>query len=141
MVTAPVLVLASASPRRRELLASVGLRVGGEMLVDPADTDESWLPGEDPLGYVARVAADKAAVVARRPPGRVVLAAATPVGFTLYVLGGSADGRTPVADAEGFRAFDRWSRLPAMPTARAGLSAVSGPAARVLAIGGRSGDA
>jgi septum formation protein len=97
VVTAPVLVLASASPRRRELLASIGLRVGGEMLVDPADTDESWLPGEDPLGYVARVAADKAAVVARRHPGRVVLAADTTVDLDGRILAKPADAAEAAA--------------------------------------------
>jgi N-acetylneuraminic acid mutarotase len=65
-------------------------------------------------------------------------AAATPVGLQLVVLGGG-DGQRVQADVESFRAFDTWSDLPAMPTARMDLSAVMVPASRVLAIGGRQG--
>jgi septum formation protein len=56
------LVLASASPRRSELLRSVGL----EFEVIPADIDESVLPGETPGAYVARLSHEKAAAVAAR---------------------------------------------------------------------------
>ncbi len=55
-------MLASASPRRSELLGSVGL----EFDVVPADIDESKRPGEAPSGYVARLSAEKAIVVAER---------------------------------------------------------------------------
>lgn len=82
-------VLASASPRRRELLARVGL----DPLVAPADVDESVLPGETARDYVVRVAADKAHTAAARHPGSVVLAADTAV-----VLDGAPLGK-PV-DAE-----------------------------------------
>ncbi len=70
------LVLASASPRRSELLGSVGL----EFEVVPADIDESTMPGELPADYVARLSAEKARVVAERV-GRdaVVIAADTTV--------------------------------------------------------------
>ncbi|PRQ06984.1 Maf family protein [Enhygromyxa salina] len=50
------LVLASASPRRAELLR----RAGFEFTVCPVDCEETWLPGETPLAYVERVAAAKA---------------------------------------------------------------------------------
>ena len=66
------LVLASASPRRSELLRSVGL----EFEVIPADIDESVLPGESPTAYVARLSAEKAAAVARRVGSDVIVVAA-----------------------------------------------------------------
>ncbi|WP_251978938.1 Maf family protein [Salinicola avicenniae] len=56
MPTPPVLRLASASPRRRELLASIGVTVE----VQPADLDESRLPGESPESFVSRLAREKA---------------------------------------------------------------------------------
>src|SRR5690242_14155163 len=68
------LVLASGSPRRRELLE----RVGVPLEVRPADIDETELPGEKPAVYVARVARGKALAVARKP-GQWVLAADTTV--------------------------------------------------------------
>ena len=70
------LILASASPRRLELLARIGVV---PETVDPADIDEAVTPGELPRLHVARLAAAKAAVVAARHPGRVVLAADTVV--------------------------------------------------------------
>ncbi len=54
-----MLVLASASPRRRELLAQVGYRFE----VHPAHIPEDPLPGEDPIAYVTRLARQKAEVV------------------------------------------------------------------------------
>jgi septum formation protein len=66
------LVLASASPRRAELLGSVGL----EFDVLPADIDESTLPGEAPSDYVARLSNEKACVVAGRIGGGAVVVAA-----------------------------------------------------------------
>jgi septum formation protein len=70
------LVLASASPRRAELLTSAGYA----FTVDPADVDEAEQPGEPPEAYVARIARDKArAVAARRESAAVVLAADTTV--------------------------------------------------------------
>lgn len=93
--TDPVdLILASASPRRRELLERVGLRL--EIL--PADLDESVLPGEAAGDYARRIAAakcdaiaDGAAAVRRLP----VLAADTTV-----VVDGAILGK-PVDDADG----------------------------------------
>lgn len=54
-----MLVLASASPRRRELLAQAGL----EFVVEPADIDETPLPNEGAAAYVQRVATEKAQAV------------------------------------------------------------------------------
>jgi septum formation protein len=56
-----MLVLASASPRRRELLAQAGYR----FQVHPAHIPEDPLPGEDPIAYVTRLARQKAEVVFR----------------------------------------------------------------------------
>jgi septum formation protein len=69
------LVLASASPRRSELLRSVGLQFD----IVPADIDESTLPGEAPTDYVARLSNEKARVVAERVGGAIVIAADTTV--------------------------------------------------------------
>ena len=82
-VSAP-LILASASPRRSELLTTAGFRFS----VDAADVDESPLPGENPDRYVLRVARDKARVVAgrRRNSGDVVLAADTTVAVDGEIL-------------------------------------------------------
>ncbi len=71
----PSLVLASASPRRRELLSLLGVRF--EVVV--ADVDERVRPGEAPAAYVERLAREKAAAVATRRPGARVLAADTAV--------------------------------------------------------------
>ena len=68
-------MLASASPRRRELLEAAGVRVE----VDPADADESVLPGEAPAAYVERVAVAKAAIGAGRHPDKAVVAGDTTV--------------------------------------------------------------
>ena len=57
----PMLVLASASPRRRELLAQAGFVFS----VRPAHIPEDPLPGEDPIAYVTRLAREKAQVVYR----------------------------------------------------------------------------
>jgi septum formation protein len=80
------LVLASQSPRRRELLASVGLPV----VVRPAGADESVRPGEAPGAYVLRVARDKAEAVPSAP-GELVLAADTAVVLDGAILGKPAD--------------------------------------------------
>jgi len=61
-----MIYLASASPRRQELLRQVGL----EYQVMPADIHEAQQPGETPFDYVRRVAADKARAVADRVRSR-----------------------------------------------------------------------
>jgi len=61
-VTPPVLCLASASPRRRELLSSIGVAVE----VRPVAIDETPAPGEGAEAYVARLAREKALAGARR---------------------------------------------------------------------------
>jgi septum formation protein len=77
------LILASASPRRLDLLARIGVVPDG---VDPADIDEAPRKGELPLPHARRLAAEKAAAVAIRHPGAVVLAADTVVGAGRRIL-------------------------------------------------------
>jgi len=88
--TRPRLVLASGSPRRRELLA----RLGVHFVVRVPDVDETPEPGEDPASYVERVARRKAAAAAqvhREGPGEVVLAADTTVALAGSILGKPID--------------------------------------------------
>jgi septum formation protein len=68
----PRLVLASASPRRLDLLRQVGLE---PVAVDPADIDETPQPRELPRAYALRMARAKLDAVACRHPDEVVLAA------------------------------------------------------------------
>ncbi|MCC7049651.1 MAG: septum formation protein Maf [Alphaproteobacteria bacterium] len=72
----PVLVLASASPRRLELLRQVGI---APALVEPAAIDEHPRRGELPPALAKRLAAEKARAVAARHPDAFVLAADTVV--------------------------------------------------------------
>ncbi len=65
----PRIVLASQSPRRRQLLELIGLSFD----VDPADVDETYPPGEPPPDHARRLAVEKAqAVMLRRPQALVV---------------------------------------------------------------------
>lgn len=72
------LVLASASPRRLELLAQLGLKPD---LIHPANTDETPLKDELPRVYAARLAAEKASTVAELHPDSTILAADTVVTY------------------------------------------------------------
>ena len=86
----PHLVLASASPRRRELLERLGL----VLEVVPAAVDETPLPGEKPTDYARRVAAAKCDAVADGPAadrGLAVLGADTTVVIEESILGKPAD--------------------------------------------------
>lgn len=87
MSAADSLVLASASPRRADLLRDAGLT----FVVDAADVDESVESGEAPEQYVRRLAIDKARAVARRHPGAKVLGADTTVVVDGEVLGKPVD--------------------------------------------------
>jgi septum formation protein len=78
----PTLILASSSPRRRELLAQIGLRFQAV----PSDIDEMQLPGEQPDAYVARLATEKARAVFAQHPGATVLGADTTVMLDHLVL-------------------------------------------------------
>ncbi len=80
------MVLASASPRRRDLLAQMGV----EPVVVPADIDESVLPGEHPVAYVRRLSVAKATAIAAEPTD-LVIAADTTVDLDGRILGKPAD--------------------------------------------------
>ncbi len=87
----PRLVLASASPRRIDLLARIGVVADA---VDPADLDETPLAAEPPLPHACRLAAAKAAAVAPRHPGALVLACDTVVAVGRRILPKPADEAT-----------------------------------------------
>ena len=89
-MSAPRLVLASASPRRRELLLQLGLRHD----VASADVDEAVLPGETPAAHVERLARDKALAIAKSAPDALVLG-----GDTVVVSGDRILGK-PNSEAE-----------------------------------------
>jgi septum formation protein len=77
------LILASASPRRLDLLRQIGIEPD---LVDPAEIDETPLKAEPPGKHALRLAAEKAGVVAGRHPGAFVLAADTVVACGTRIL-------------------------------------------------------
>ncbi len=84
----PRLVLASASPRRLQLLAQIGVIPDA---VAPADLDETPRPGELPRLHAARLAREKAVAVAALHPGAFVLAADTVVAIGRRILPKAAD--------------------------------------------------
>lgn len=85
----PHVILASQSPRRRELLTLVGI----PHEVRPADIDESYGAGELPHAHAERLAREKAAVVARSAPDAVVIGSDTIVVLDGDVLGKPRDER------------------------------------------------
>src|SRR5690606_6502887 len=91
------IVLASASPRRRELLAGLGLKPR----LEPADIDETVLPDERPEALVARLAAGQAARAATDNHAALVIAA-----DTVVVLGGQVLGK-PRDEAENLEYIAR----------------------------------
>jgi septum formation protein len=95
-----MLILASQSPRRAELLRNAGI----PFEVRPAEVDERTRPGEEPLEYVRRLAQEKAlAVLASAPRGALVLGADTTV-----VVDGESLGK-PADEAEARRMLERLS--------------------------------
>ncbi len=83
----PHVVLASQSPRRRELLTLVGI----EHEVRPADIDEVYWPGEIPRNHAERLASEKAAAVAEVMPDSLVIGSDTIVVVDDDVLGKPRD--------------------------------------------------
>ncbi len=81
------IILASGSPRRRDLLRQIGI----DFTVDPADVNESILSGELPEAYAIRVSLDKAMVAAKKAGEGIVIAADTIVVFKNVILGKPAD--------------------------------------------------
>jgi septum formation protein len=87
------IILASASPRRTELMALAGI----EFNVVSADINEEVLPGENPSEHVMRLSREKADVVAGTTNGRFFIGADTVVVMEDRIMGKPAD------DAEAFR--------------------------------------
>ena len=86
-MTTPAVILASQSPRRRELLTLVGI----PHVVRPADIDEAYFAGEEPAAHAERLALEKARVVARGEPDAVVIGSDTIVVLDGDVLGKPRD--------------------------------------------------
>lgn len=95
----PRVLLASQSPRRRDLLDLIGVLHE----VWPADIDESWLPGEAPAVHAERLAREKALALARENPKAAVIGA-----DTIVVLDGDILGK-PVDAADAARMLRRLS--------------------------------
>src|SRR5690242_21108679 len=81
------LILASASPRRQQLLRETGVSIE----VNPAHILEEQRAGEAPLDYALRLSQEKAQAVAQKFPGRFVLGADTIVVVENEVLGKPRD--------------------------------------------------
>jgi septum formation protein len=95
-----MLILASQSPRRAELLRNVGIAFE----VRPAEIDESVRQGEDPFAYVKRLAREKALEALKTAPeGAVVLAADTTVVVEAEILG------KPLDEADARRMLEQLS--------------------------------
>jgi len=98
-MTAPRLILASQSPRRRELLSLIGLVHD----VLPADIDETVLPDEQPASHAERLAREKAATIAALHPTAIVVGS-----DTIVVLDGQILGK-PRDEAEAIRTLQQLS--------------------------------
>jgi nucleoside triphosphate pyrophosphatase len=90
-VTAPPLVLASASPRRLELLRQIGIVPDR---VDPAEIDETPRRGEEPAAHALRLAEEKLRAVMPRHPSAYILAADTVVACGRRILPKAMDEAT-----------------------------------------------
>ncbi|HLM59780.1 MAG TPA: Maf family protein [Pyrinomonadaceae bacterium] len=87
MINLPKLILASASPRRAEILTAVGWEFEKQI----ADIDEIELPDENPEDYVRRLAREKAAVIAGNHQNALVLGADTIVVIENKIIGKPKD--------------------------------------------------
>ncbi len=84
----PKIVLASRSPRRKDILEKLNL----SFIIDPPDIDESALKNESPIDYVQRIAAAKADLVAKRHYRQtIVIAADTTVALDNEIFGQPRD--------------------------------------------------
>jgi septum formation protein len=105
MITGTKLILASASPRRAEILRTVGWPFAALAV----DIDESRRAGEEAAAYVERVARAKADAAALRAPGKTILGADTVVVIENEILG------KPIDDEDARRMLrllrDRWHQV------------------------------
>jgi len=100
MSNVPKLILASNSPRRKQLLALTGW----DFDVQPADINEDLLPAEQPGDYVLRLAESKAREVARMAGGSgIILAADTTVVDADAILGKPVDAAEAASMLRGLR--------------------------------------
>jgi len=83
------MILASSSPRRRELLTQIGVH----FTTQPADIDETPLQNEGAVAYVERMALSKARKVSEQFPGEVVLGSDTSVIWSGEILGKPVNNR------------------------------------------------
>ena len=93
------LILASGSPRRKELLTQIGV----SFVIDVPNIDESIITGESPENYVSRLSKEKVMQVAERNQGSVVLAADTTVVSGETILG------KPASRSDGMRMLQNLS--------------------------------
>ncbi|UTW55690.1 nucleoside triphosphate pyrophosphatase [Kordiimonas sp. SCSIO 12610] len=87
------LVLASASPRRKDLLSQISLDPD---IIDPADIDETSALDENPKSYALRISREKAETVAKRHHGNLILSADTVVACGNRILPKAEDQQTAV---------------------------------------------
>lgn len=87
------LILASSSPRRRQLLRQIGL----DFVVIPPHVDETQHDGEEPLDYVQRLSLEKAQAVANEQSTGLVLGSDTIVVLDGLILGKPADEEEAIA--------------------------------------------
>ncbi len=118
----PSLVLASASPRRRELLEQIGVRY----VVDAAGVVEERLPAETPKAYVERLARAKAAAVWQRRGGDAPVLGAD----TTVTLGDTIFGK-PADRADGLRMLQALSGREHVVLTAVALASSDGLAVRV----------
>ncbi len=105
MIELPKIVLASASPRRAEILRTVGWPFEAM----PVHIDESRRPSEDPAAYVQRLAREKSAAAAAQAPEMIVVGADTTVAIDDHIL------EKPLDSSDAGRMLrllnDRWHRV------------------------------
>lgn len=101
----PPMILASNSPRRKQLLA-----LGGwQFTVQPADVDETPHPGETPLPYTVRLAKEKAQVVApKADPSALIIASDTTVANGDAILGKPTDAAEAITMLTQLRGHAHW---------------------------------
>ncbi len=80
-------ILASASPRRKELLKKLGLKFS----VLPAHIDETMLKDEDSIIYACRISQEKGEAIAKKEPKAIVISSDTVVVYREHILGKPSD--------------------------------------------------
>lgn len=110
-VTEMRLILASSSPRRRELLAGMGL----EFEIMKPDVDESLLPDEDPYAYVRRLSVVKAEAVAAQVNQPATILAADTIVLAADTIGVDAGGELLGKPADAAEARAMLRRLRGKP--------------------------